>query len=63
MSTVGTLDAININLDPETFNEAVKQHGQMMLWIVTTVEEYNNLTNNGEKPTLVASAGNQRLPY
>ena len=63
MSTVGTLDAININLDPETFNEAVKQHGQMMLWIVTTVEEYNNLTNNGENPTLVASAGNQRLPY
>ena len=62
MSTVGTLDAIN-NLDPETFNEAVKQHGQMMLWIVTTVEEHNNLTNNGEKPTLVASAGSQRLPY
>ena len=26
-------------------------HGQMMLWIVTTVEEYNSLTNNGEKLT------------
>jgi len=61
---VGTLDAIN-NLDPEIFNEAVKQHGQMMLWTatLTTVEEYNNLTNNSEKPTLVALAGNQRLPY
>ena len=62
MSTVGTVDAIN-NLDPEIFNEAVKQHGQMMLWIVTTVEEYSNLTNDGEKPTPVASAGNQRPPY
>ena len=62
MSTLGTLDAIN-NLDPETFQRSCETAwSDDVADCHNSMEEYNNLTNNGEKPTLVASAGNQRLP-